>query len=755
MWIPGSVSSIVISRIKETLGRYGERYARVLRFLVSGGSAASVNLVVLFVAVTEFGMWYIAGAVVSFFVSFIVSFLMQKFWTFRDSSIIDTKEQLVEYLSVALINLCLGTTSLYVLVEYGGLHYMFAQFLTMGAVAVLSYFVYKHLIFHQKSDNKRPIGNMAPVRVGKMALSTRRGRVLIVICFFALVSLVATVVPYAIVRYHAGSQWMGVTPHLSEDAMRYFARAHNVSQGNLFPTNPYFYEHREEPSPTPSVNDFLVVVPQILGLSFNSSYYLNIFVWGMLFLILAFSVLREIGVGYFLSLFGSIFAYLGVYGDMLRPGAMQVVFPLYLAFLLQYGKFSGRGYRSVALLGVFAGITAHSYIYLFMVVLATMGASFLLSAVNRDRNGCKRMMYSGIIAIAVALPHFVHVILLSAQSYYEETIVRIVLAASHVPQIEAYYYGRWFVIVLIIVALLRRYVPEKLNKNEFIFIFTTGIGIFIAMLSNVFTGKDFDVAVHVARFGILWYLLVLVYLVRPAASLIFLQKGRFVLRGVVVFLISLMVLQSGLNLNRTIEPLRIKKEDIVRTQTYANVLDWLSRKPSAVIIAPEGISSYIPILTNHYLLFSTQAGLFRISDEEFRERFLLQHAFDGLTGEEFLKLRPKYDGPTADVLAKGSNLKYFICTTLLSDDHCTPPKREEDFVPTEKILSQFRYYYPLVRENLAREYKKYHVRYILAGSDKSLSPEQSRLCDMVYRDEWFSVCEVILDISESSPSAAL
>src|SRR3989344_5027207 len=91
----------------------------------------------------------------------------------------------------------------------------------------------------------------------------------IVLALLVISAVIATLVPYAWARWNTGSEWRGVTPELSYDAMFYYARANDVTRGHFFVTNPYYFEHRTEPAAISSVNDAIIALPQLLGLSFN------------------------------------------------------------------------------------------------------------------------------------------------------------------------------------------------------------------------------------------------------------------------------------------------------------------------------------------------------------------------------------------------------------------------------------------------------------------------------------------------------
>ena len=161
----------------------------------------------------------------------------------------------------------------------------------------------------------------------------------IVVGLLVLSAAIATLVPYAWARINTGDAWRGVTPELSYDAMYYYARANDITRGHFFVTNPYFFEHRNEPAPNPSMNDNIIALPQILGFSFNTGYYANIFLWALALLALLYVFFKEHSLPPVLGFFGALWCYLGVYGDMLRPGTMQIIYPLYILFLWLFWRY--------------------------------------------------------------------------------------------------------------------------------------------------------------------------------------------------------------------------------------------------------------------------------------------------------------------------------------------------------------------------------------------------------------------------------
>jgi len=119
---------------------------RILKFLITGGIGLSVNLGIFHVLYV-FGVPYLTGSVVAFFVAMVVGFILQKYWTFDEHMLERARTQFLLYATLALCNLAVNTLIVYALVEYMNAHYLLAQTVGAGSVALASYVVYRFYIF--------------------------------------------------------------------------------------------------------------------------------------------------------------------------------------------------------------------------------------------------------------------------------------------------------------------------------------------------------------------------------------------------------------------------------------------------------------------------------------------------------------------------------------------------------------------------------------------------------------------------------
>ncbi len=118
-----------------------------LKYIISGGTAAGVDLVLLYALTDIFGLWYLLSAILAFIAAFFISFYLQKFWTFSDNSREKILKQMILYFMVGLINLCINTLGMYILVDKLEVMYVLAQIIMGALIAISSFLIYKFIIF--------------------------------------------------------------------------------------------------------------------------------------------------------------------------------------------------------------------------------------------------------------------------------------------------------------------------------------------------------------------------------------------------------------------------------------------------------------------------------------------------------------------------------------------------------------------------------------------------------------------------------
>jgi len=121
----------------------------VTKYIIAGGTAALIQLSLFYLLIQLLGVsLYLLATSGAFVVALIVSFILQKFWTFGDNSLDRIKRQFTIYGTIALTNLFLNGVFMYVLVDRLRIWYMASQVMTMGVLAIFSFILNRKITFN-------------------------------------------------------------------------------------------------------------------------------------------------------------------------------------------------------------------------------------------------------------------------------------------------------------------------------------------------------------------------------------------------------------------------------------------------------------------------------------------------------------------------------------------------------------------------------------------------------------------------------
>ncbi len=136
--------------IFSTYAAFDARYPLLMklgRYVMSGGTAAFVDLLVLYLLTGVAHVWYLASAIIAYVIAFGVSFMLQKYWTFRDRSSDRVRTQAAVYFFISGANLCINTGLVYIFVDVAHINYLLSQVIAAVIVACESYFAYQIFVF--------------------------------------------------------------------------------------------------------------------------------------------------------------------------------------------------------------------------------------------------------------------------------------------------------------------------------------------------------------------------------------------------------------------------------------------------------------------------------------------------------------------------------------------------------------------------------------------------------------------------------
>jgi hypothetical protein len=503
---------------------------------------------------------------------------------------------------------------------------------------------------------------------------------------------------------------------------------HEVADGHPFVGNPYAFEERGVLSPAFFLPDWLTALPLLAGVPLIFTILINIFIWSFLFLAFAYAFLRELAFSRSWALAWSVAAYLAAYSFMLRPTIMQVVYPALLLFLLtliRYLKEPGK--RRALLLALTASLTFYVYTFLAYVTLLTLALTFVWYALQKKWQIVAGLLWCALASAVLLIPFGVYTLMQMHDPNYGATLVRIGLVYTHVPAIEAYYYGRWVVMVVAIFALtgwLTRRDTTREDPAKVLWV-ATGVAICIALVLNLFTGVELTLAVHIGRIAIPWQPLAL------GAAFYAWWRVRGFRRGQQFTYALITLALIGLTLGTVTSIKRgalftgfdTRGESTAQVQSYAAPLAWLDKNmpEQSVIWSNDTLAMYVPVMTRQYPLFSPGAVLHSISDVELVERYLLARSLAPAMTEE----QAKHDfdlyagaGPH-DLQALAVNESADLCHMVSRISPRTCPARTDGItMKGDAYFARIVASSTVVRNERDALLAKYHVAYVLIDRQK-------------------------------------
>lgn len=121
------------------------------KYYAVGASGILVNLGLLYYLTEYVGLWYFLSYALAISVSITSNFILNKFWTFRDS--IDSQKTIVMYVkfvSVSMVGMAIQLSSVYVLVESLTVYYMLAALISICIAGAINFIINRRWTFGVK-----------------------------------------------------------------------------------------------------------------------------------------------------------------------------------------------------------------------------------------------------------------------------------------------------------------------------------------------------------------------------------------------------------------------------------------------------------------------------------------------------------------------------------------------------------------------------------------------------------------------------
>lgn len=124
----------------------------LVKFFIAGSLAGIADLVFLFIFHGIFNWPIILSTSLAFISSFMISFTLQKLWTFRNFSQTKVVSQFILYILNAIIGLNLNGFFMRLLVTEYNVWYLLAQIIVNVTIGTYNFFIFNFIIFKIGKD---------------------------------------------------------------------------------------------------------------------------------------------------------------------------------------------------------------------------------------------------------------------------------------------------------------------------------------------------------------------------------------------------------------------------------------------------------------------------------------------------------------------------------------------------------------------------------------------------------------------------
>lgn len=134
---------VIMEKIKDFIFKYNQ----IIRYIIAGCVATGSNLAILFVLVHYFKLWYLTSAVISFSLAVVISYLLQKYFVFKNYGKVGIPTQFFHFLIYNIVMLGVNTLLMYFFVDIVRLWYLLAQALSAIIIACMNYIYFNKIVF--------------------------------------------------------------------------------------------------------------------------------------------------------------------------------------------------------------------------------------------------------------------------------------------------------------------------------------------------------------------------------------------------------------------------------------------------------------------------------------------------------------------------------------------------------------------------------------------------------------------------------
>lgn len=133
--------------MKSLINKSSNIYIQLVRYVVAGGVAFTVDFVLLWLLTEHIGVHYLLSTVIAYSVGLGITYLLSVYWIFNERSTRNWVVELTIFALIGIIGLGLTSLSMWFLTDRLQIHYLLSKIVTTGVVFIWNFIAKKFILF--------------------------------------------------------------------------------------------------------------------------------------------------------------------------------------------------------------------------------------------------------------------------------------------------------------------------------------------------------------------------------------------------------------------------------------------------------------------------------------------------------------------------------------------------------------------------------------------------------------------------------
>ncbi|MBP1677501.1 MAG: polysaccharide synthesis protein GtrA [Bacteroidetes bacterium] len=137
---------------KLIIGKTGNLYIQLLRYIVAGGIAFAIDVAILWLLTEHLHIYYLVSSTISFIIGLITSYLISILWVFDEKRIKNKTIEIIIFGIIGGVGLILTSFFMWLFTSVLLFYYLYSKIITTVIVFIWNFIAKKKILFTKKMN---------------------------------------------------------------------------------------------------------------------------------------------------------------------------------------------------------------------------------------------------------------------------------------------------------------------------------------------------------------------------------------------------------------------------------------------------------------------------------------------------------------------------------------------------------------------------------------------------------------------------